>query len=92
MATEDNSGKSQNSQSADRDWNSGPSAQETGCLATGCWEVVVIGKLLRRLELWSLCRIVIPKLGYEARHLGIRENKLNNGGKVSLFGYLFTDR
>jgi hypothetical protein len=94
MATEDNSGKSQNSQSAGRDWNSGPSAQETGCLATGCWEVVVIDKLLRRLdncELWSLCRTVIPKLGYEPRHLGVRENKLNNGGKIPLFGYLFTD-
>ena len=45
MATEDNSSNSQNSRSADRDWNPGPCAQETGCcLATSCWKAVLEGE------------------------------------------------
>jgi hypothetical protein len=38
---------------------------------------------------------VIPNLGYvypqgyEPGHLGVREKKLNNGGKRPLLGYLF---
>jgi hypothetical protein len=33
---------------------------------------------------------VIPNLGYEPAHLGVREKNLNNGGKIPLFDYLFT--